>query len=76
MKESTKNHYQKACKTLFKWEREARNKDVEWKPQMEYSDPSTTYTPRDYTVGRMRFCSPSVGRANVSTVLSDGIWQT
>ena len=30
IKESTKNHYQKACKTLFKWKREARNKDVEW----------------------------------------------
>ena len=48
MKESTKNHYQKACKTLFKWKREARNKDVEWEPDIEYSDPSTTYTPRDY----------------------------
>ena len=42
MKESTNNHYQKAAKTLFKWKREARNKDVEWKPEIEYSDPSTT----------------------------------
>jgi integrase len=33
---------------LFKWKREARNKDVEWEPEIEYSDPSTTYTPRDY----------------------------
>ena len=48
MKESTKNHYQKAAKTLFKWKREARNKDVEWEPEITYSDPSTTYTPRDY----------------------------
>jgi site-specific recombinase XerD len=48
MKESTKNHYQKSAKTLFKWQREARNKDVEWDPVIEYSDPSTTYTPRDY----------------------------
>ena len=48
MKESTKNHYQKACKTLFKWKRHARNKEVEWEPDIEYSDPSTTYTPRDY----------------------------
>ncbi|NLV13210.1 tyrosine-type recombinase/integrase [Haloarcula argentinensis] len=48
MKESTKNHYQKAAKTLFKWKREARNKDVEWEPEISYSDPSTTYTPRDY----------------------------
>ncbi len=48
MKESTKNHYQKACKTLFKWKREARNIDVGWEPDIEYSDPSTTYTPRDY----------------------------
>jgi len=48
MKESTKNHYQKACKTLFKWKRSARNKDVKWEPDIEYSDPSTTYTPRDY----------------------------
>jgi site-specific recombinase XerD len=48
MKESTKNHYQKAAKTLFKWKREARNKNVEWEPEIEYSDPSTTYTPRDY----------------------------
>jgi integrase len=48
MKESTKCHYQKAAKTLFKWKRNARNKDVEWEPEIEYSDPSTTYTPRDY----------------------------
>jgi hypothetical protein len=48
MKESTKCHYQKAVKTLFKWKRNARNKDVEWDPEIEYSDPSTTYTPRDY----------------------------
>jgi len=48
MKESTKCHYQKAVKTLFKWKRHARNKDVNWEPEIEYSDPSTTYTPRDY----------------------------
>ena len=48
MKESTKCHYQKAAKTLFKWKREARGKDVEWDPEIEYSDPSTTYIPRDY----------------------------
>jgi len=48
MKESTKCHYQKAAQTLFKWKREARNQNVEWKPQIQYSDPSTTYTPRDY----------------------------
>jgi len=48
MKESTKCHYQKTVNTLFKWKREARNEDVEWDPEIEYSDPSTTYTPRDY----------------------------
>ncbi|WP_436935750.1 tyrosine-type recombinase/integrase [Halovenus marina] len=48
MKESTKCHYQKACRSLFKWKRVARGKDVEWEPVIEYSDPSTTYSPRDY----------------------------
>lgn len=48
MKESTKCHYQKAVQTLFKWKRNARSKDVEWEPNIKYSDPSTTYTPRDY----------------------------
>jgi len=48
MKESTKCHYQKSAHTLFKWKRHARNSDVEWEPEIEYSDPSTTYTPRDY----------------------------
>jgi len=48
MKESTKCHYQKAAKTLFKWQREARNRDVEWEPEIEYSDPSTAYQPREY----------------------------
>ena len=48
MKESTKCHYQKAVQTLFKWKRNARSKDIEWEPNIKYSDPSTTYTPRDY----------------------------
>lgn len=48
MKESTKCHYQKAAKTLFKWKRHARNKNVGWEPEIEYSDPSTNYQPRDY----------------------------
>ena len=48
LKESTKCHYQKSVQTLFKWKREARNKDVEWEPSIEYSDPSTTYQPREY----------------------------
>lgn len=47
-KESTKCAYQKATHTLFKWKREARNRSVEWEPEIEYSDPSTQYTPRDY----------------------------
>jgi len=47
-KESTKCHYQKAAKTLFKWKRHARSSDVEWEPEIEYSDPSTNYQPRDY----------------------------
>jgi integrase len=46
--ESTKCHYQKAVKTLFKWKRHARGNDVDWQPCIEYSDPSTTYQPRDY----------------------------
>jgi len=53
-KESTKNHYQKAAKTLFKWKQEARGKNVEWSPVIEYSDPSTTYTPRDYLTRKDR----------------------
>lgn len=53
-KESTKNHYQKAAKSLFKWKREARGKDVDWEPVIEYSDPSTTYTPRDYLTEKDR----------------------
>jgi integrase len=48
LKESTKCHYQKAVKILFKWQREARNRDVEWEPEIEYSDPSTAYQPREY----------------------------
>jgi len=47
-KESTKNHYQKSVKTLFKWQRDARDRNVEWEPEIEYSDPSTNYQPRDY----------------------------
>jgi hypothetical protein len=48
LKESTKCHYQKAVKMLFKWQCEARNRDVEWEPEIEYSDPSTAYQPREY----------------------------
>jgi len=48
MKESSKCNYQKAVQTLFKWKREAKGKDVEWEPEIEYSDPSTSYNPRDY----------------------------
>lgn len=48
MKESTKCHYQKTVQTLFKWQREARNRDVTWEPEIEYSDPSTAYQPREY----------------------------
>ncbi|QSG07636.1 tyrosine-type recombinase/integrase [Halapricum desulfuricans] len=47
-KESTKCHYQKAARTLFKWKRHARGSDTEWDPEIEYSDPSTNYQPRDY----------------------------
>lgn len=53
-KESTKNHYQKSVKTLFKWQRDARNRNVEWEPEIEYSDPSTNYQPRDYLTKRDR----------------------
>lgn len=48
MKESTKCNYQKAVQLLFKWQREARNRDIEWEPEIEYSDPSTAYQPREY----------------------------
>jgi integrase len=47
-KESTKCHYQKSVHTLFKWQRNARDRSVEWEPKIEYSDPSTTYQPREY----------------------------
>lgn len=48
LKESTKCHYQKTVQTVFKWQCEARNRDVEWEPEIEYTDPSTTYQPREY----------------------------
>lgn len=47
-KESTKNHYQKSVKSLFKWQRDERTHDVEKNPEIEYSDSSTNYQPRDY----------------------------
>ncbi|MFB6185705.1 MAG: hypothetical protein ABEI86_02415, partial [Halobacteriaceae archaeon] len=50
LKESTKCHYQKAVHTLFKWQCEARNRDIEWEPEISYSDPSTTYQPREYLI--------------------------
>ena len=53
-KESTKCHYQKAVKTYFKWKRDARGKDVEWEPEIEYSDPSTNYQPREYLTRKDR----------------------
>lgn len=46
--ESTKCHYQKSVYTLFKWQRHARGRDVEWDPDIEFSDPSTNYSPREY----------------------------
>lgn len=46
--ESTKNQYQKSVKTLFKWKRESRGQDVEWDPDIVYSDPSMNYQPREY----------------------------
>jgi len=52
--ESTKCNYQKAVKTLFKWKRDARGSDVEWTPEIEYSDPSTNYQPREYLTKRDR----------------------
>lgn len=54
LKESTKCHYQKSVQTLFKWQREARNRDVEWEPEIEYSDPSTAYQPREYLTSEDR----------------------
>ncbi|WP_259535293.1 site-specific integrase [Halalkaliarchaeum sp. AArc-CO] len=47
-KESTKCHYQKAVHTLFKWQNWERDRNIDWEPVIEYSDPSTNYTPRDY----------------------------
>lgn len=47
-KESTKCHYQKAVHTLFKWQNSERNRSIDWEPEIEYSDPSANYTPRDY----------------------------
>lgn len=47
-KESTKCHYQKAVHTFFKWQNLERNRSIDWEPVIEYSDPSTNYTPRDY----------------------------
>jgi len=48
LKESTKCHYQKTVQTVFKWQRKARNRDIYWEPEIEYSDPSTTYQPCEY----------------------------
>jgi integrase len=47
-KESTKCHYQKSVQSLFKFQREEKGRDVEWEPEIEYSDPSTSYQPREY----------------------------
>lgn len=47
-KESTKCHYQKSAEMLFKFQREEKGRSVEWDPVIEYSDPSTTYQPREY----------------------------
>jgi integrase len=47
-KESTKCHYQKSVQSLFKFQREEKGRDVEWDPEIEYSDPSTSYQPREY----------------------------
>jgi integrase len=46
--ESTKCHYQKSVQTLFKWQRKEKGRDINWEPDIEYSDPSTTYQPREY----------------------------
>ncbi len=65
LKESTKCHYQKAVQLLFKWQRKARNRDIEWEPEIEYSDPSTRYQPREYLTQqdrrRMREAAMSYG---------------
>ena len=53
-KESTKCFYQKSVHTLFKWKRHERGSDIEWEPEIEYSDPSTTYQPRDYLTAQDR----------------------
>jgi len=47
-KESYKTCCQKAVKTLFKWQSFKTGDPVEWEPVITYSDPSTTYQPRDY----------------------------
>ena len=47
-KESYKTCCQKAVKTLFKWQRHDKGRDIEWDPVITYSDPSTQYQPRDY----------------------------
>lgn len=53
-KESSKCQYQKSAHTLFKWKRCERGSDEEWEPEIEYSDPSTSYQPRDYLTGKDR----------------------
>lgn len=65
LKESTKCYYQKSAQTLFKWKRDERGSDLEWEPEIEYSDPSTNYQPRDYLTEqdrrRMREAAMSYG---------------
>jgi hypothetical protein len=53
-KEASKCQYQKSAHTLFKWKRCERGSDLEWEPEIEYSDPSTNYQPRDYLTGKDR----------------------
>lgn len=41
-------HYQKAAHKYFKYLRNEKNRDIEWNPTIEFSDPSTNYQVREY----------------------------
>jgi len=46
--EATACHYQKAVRKYFHYLRIQKGRSVEWEPEIEFSDPSTNYQPRDY----------------------------
>jgi hypothetical protein len=45
---------QKACKTLFKWQRWKNDSDEEWEPVINYTGDTGTHAPRDFLTSEER----------------------